>query len=144
VPKIVIPLEEAKQYLIDIKKKEDEREQSKNRVRPKTMKILLDNNLVVEGEVIFLKNALPSHMEFDVNNPVYKAIITGKRGQSNAICWDDDGDEYSISALTWGIFKDQHPDKKDPGGVNGNWHWVNSSGKSLWEIAEEYLAKTQN
>ena len=30
---------------------------------------------------------------------------------------------------------------KDPGGVNGNWHWVNSEGKPLWEVAEEFLAQ---
>lgn len=143
VPKVVIPLEEAKQYLIDIKRKE-EQEKSKRKYRPKTMKILIENNLVQEGDIIYLKNGLPSYLQYEENNPVFKATITGKLGQSNAVLWENDGNEYSISALAWKIFKDLHPDKKDPGGVNGNWHWVNSEGKSLWEVAEEYLAKTHN
>ncbi len=141
IPKIIIPLEEAEQYLIAIKRKE-ERQHSKNKVRPKTMKILIDNGLVNEGDVIYLKNSLPSHLEFKQNNAVYKATITGKRGQSNAVLWEKDGGEYSISNLTYGIFRELHPDKKNPGGINGNWHWVNSEGKSLWEVAEAFLKTT--
>jgi hypothetical protein len=142
VPKVVIPLEEAKQYLIDIKRKEEEREQSKRKYRPKTMKILIENKLVQEGDVIYLKNGLPSHLEYKEDDPTFRATITGKLGQSNAVLWEKDGKEYSISALAWKIFKDSHPDKKDPGGVNGNWHWVNSKNKPLWDIAEEFLAKS--
>lgn len=72
---------------------------------------------------------------------MFRAIITGKLGQSDAVRWEKDGAEHSISALTWNIFKDLHPDKKDPGGVNGNAHWVDSQGRSLWKIAEEFLEK---
>ena len=143
VPKVVIPLEEAKQYLIDIKRKEEVKEQSGRKYRPKTMKILIENNLVQKGDKIFLRNGLPSHLEFEEGNPIFQAEITGKLGQSNAVKWEKDGEEYSISALAWTIFKNTHPDKKDPGGVNGNWHWVNEAGKSLWEVAEEHLAKNK-
>jgi hypothetical protein len=141
VPKVVIPLEEAKQYLIDIKRKEEVKEQSVRKYRPKTMKILIENHLVQEGDQIFLKNGLPSHLMFEEGSLVFKAEITGKLGQSNAVKWAKDGKEYSISALSWKIFKETHPDEKDPGGVNGNWHWVNEAGKPLWEVAEEYLEK---
>jgi hypothetical protein len=41
VPKVVIPLEEARQYLIEIKRKE-EKEHTARKSRPKTMKILLE------------------------------------------------------------------------------------------------------
>lgn len=142
VPKVVIPLEEAKQYLIDIKRKEEEREQSSRKVRPKTMKILLENKLVQEGDKLSLKNGLPSWLTYDENDPTFKATITGKQGQSNAIVWEKDGNEYAVSALAWKIFKDLHPENKNPGGVNGNWHWVNSEGKPLWEVAEEFLAQS--
>lgn len=141
VPKVVIPLEEAKQYLIDIKRKEEEREQSSRKVRPKTMKILLENKLVQEGDKLSLKNGLPSWLTYDENDPTFKATITGKQGQSNAIIWEKDGNEYAVSALARKIFKDLHPENKNPGGVNGNWHWVNSEGKPLWEVAEEFLAE---
>ena len=141
VPKVVIPLEEAKQYLIDIKRKKEVKEHSGRKYRPKTMKILIENNLVREGDQIFLKNGLPAHVQYEEGNPLFRAVITGKLGQSNAVKWDKDGEEYSISALAWKIFKDLHPDKKDPGGVNGSWHWAINSGESLWEVAEEFLAK---
>ena len=141
VPKVVIPLEEARQYLIDIKRKEDVKVQSDRKYRPKTMKILIENHLVHEGDKIFLKNALPSHLRYTEDNPIFKAEITGKLGQSNAVKWAFDGEEYSISALAWKIFKDNHPDKKDPGGVNGNWHWVNEAGRPLWDVAEEHIAQ---
>jgi hypothetical protein len=139
VPKVVIPLEEAKQYQIDIKIKEEEREQSSRRNRPKTMRILIENGLVKQGDNIYLKNGLPPYLIYEDSNPVFQAVITGKLGQSDAVRWKNDDGEYSISALAWKIFKDLHPENKDPGGINGNWHWVNSEGRTLWEIAEEFL-----
>lgn len=142
VPKILIPIQEAKQYLIDIKTKEEEQEQSSRKNRPKTMRILLENGLVKQGDQIFLKHALPSYVQshYSEQDPTFQAVITGKLGQSDGVLWKKDGSEYSISALAWKIFKDLHPDNKDPGGVNGNWHWVNEDGKPLWEIAEEFLS----
>lgn len=141
VPSKIIPLQEAKQYLIEIQKKEETEESGASNYRPKTMRIIIENHLLKEGDKIFLKNALPNHMKYEKNNPEFSATITGKLGQSNAIRWDKDNQEYSISALTWRLFKDKHPDKKDPGGVNGNSHWVNEKGVSLWEIAEKYYAQ---
>jgi hypothetical protein len=143
VPKIVIPLEEAKQYLIDIKVKEEKVEQSVKKFRQRTMRVLVDNKLVNAGDVIFLKNGLPSWVHYLDGDPTFQATITGKLGQKDAVQWKKDGLEYSISALAWIIFKDLHPEHKDPGGVNGNWHWVNSEGRPLWNIAEEFLAKPE-
>lgn len=139
VPKVVIPLEEAKQYLIDIKRKEEIKEQSERKYRSKTMNILIENNLVREGDMIFLKNRLPSHLTYEEGNPKFQAKITGKLGQSNTVQWAEDNKEYSISFLAWKIFKESHPDKKDPGGLNGNLHWVNEEGYSLWDLAKSHL-----
>lgn len=140
VPNKIIPLQEAKQYLIDIQKKEEQQVQ-KTGYRPRTMKIIIENKLLNEGDRIYLKRALPAFIKFEKGNPLFSATITGKLGQSNSIKWDFDNNEYAISALTWSIFKEKNPDKKDPGGVNGNWHWVNEKGKSLWEIAEDFITK---
>ncbi len=139
VPSKIIPLQEAKQYLIDIQKKEEIEESGSSNYRPRTMKILIENKLLKEGDKIFLRNALPNYMKYEENNPEYSATFTGKPGLSNAIKWDLDDNEYAISALTWKIFKDKHPDKESPGGLNGNVHWVNASGKSLWHIAQEFI-----
>jgi hypothetical protein len=37
------------------------------------------------------------------------------------------------------IFQDLHPERRYPGEVNGSWNWVTKDGRSLWEIAEEFL-----
>lgn len=140
VPRVIIPLPEARQYLIDIKKKEEERESSGRKARPKTMKILLENGLVSAGEEILLKNALPSWVKFDANDPTFKATITGKQGQSDAIVWAKDKREYALSAVAWQVFKELHPENRNPGGVNGSWHWVRTDGKPLWTVAEDFLA----
>lgn len=142
VPNIIIPLQEAKQYLIEIQIKEGERAQATRKNAPRTMRFLIENQIIKAGDKIYLKNALPSWITFDENDATYSATITGKLGQSDAVCWDKDSDEYAISALTWQIFKDKHPTKKDPGGVNGNWHWVNAQGTPLWTLAKEIMSLT--
>ena len=142
VPNKIIPLQETKQYLIDIQRKE-EKESKKERYRPRTMRIIIENNLLKEGDKIYLKNALPNYIQFDGKDSTFSATITGKLGQSNAIKWDKDGKEYAISALTWQLFKEFHPENKDPGGVNGNWHWVTEKGVTLWDLAENYWKTKQ-
>lgn len=142
VPTKIIPLPEAEQYQVEIEKKQGERAQSgERRKRTNTIRILLDNGLIKEGDRVFLKSYLPSHVQFNEGDSTFSGVITGKRGQSNAILWDKDKKEYSISLLAWMIFRDLHPNKKDPGGVNGSAHWVRKDGKSLWDIAEDFLAK---
>ena len=140
VPNKIIPIQEAKEYLIEIQKKE-EQETSKPRYRPRTMKIIIENGLLKADDKIYLKNSLPEHIKFEGNNPAFVGTITGKLGQSNAIKWEKDQKEYAISALTWTLFKKYHPEGKDPGGVNGNWHWVNEDGTTLWDLAEAFLNK---
>ena len=132
VPKVVIPLEEAEQYLIEIKHKEEEREQSGRKNRPPTITILLDNHLVQEGEVIFfLKDALPDSIKYDKEDPRFRATITGKRGQSDAVKWEKDGEEYSITGVTRKILKDLRPEKDPPFQwklVLGEYRWKTISG----------------
>lgn len=137
VPNTIIPLQEAKEYLIEIQVKEEEQSQATRKNAPRTMKYLLECGALKQGDRIFLTNSLPSWVNHDPENKMFRATITGKGGQSNAVLWDFDSNEYAISSLTWKIFKDLHPSKKNPGAVNGNWHWVNKDGVSLWTLAKE-------
>lgn len=144
VPDYIIPLQEARQYLVDIQQKEDKQtdvaivgERAK-----RSMRVLLDNNLVAVADPIHLTFRLPSHIAYDANDLTFQAEITGKTGRSNAVRWAKDGQEYAISTLTWNIFKRLHPDNKDPGGVNGNVHWTVQSGRSLWDLAQEHQNDT--
>jgi hypothetical protein len=141
VPTTIIPLQEAKHYLVDIQQKE-ERKGKNGRSRPKSMKVIVENGLVKAGEKIYLRNGLPDYMKYDLDDPKYHAEITGKLGRSNAVLWHGDKNEYSISKITWKIFRELHPDQKDPGGVNGNWHWVNEDGTPLWTLAEDFFSST--
>lgn len=142
VPNKIIPLPEAEHYQIEIQEKQGERSLSGvNKKRARTMQILLECGLIKGGEKVYLKNGLPSHVKFREGDPTFSGVLTGKGGQSNAILWDKDKIEYSISYLAWMIFRDLHPEKKDPGGINGSWHWVLEGGKSLWNLAEDHLAK---
>ncbi|MDZ7936136.1 MAG: hypothetical protein U5M51_14440 [Emticicia sp.] len=62
VPNKIIPLQEAKQYLIDIQKKEEKQEQ-KSSYRKRTMRILIENKLLKEGDKIYLKNGLQKYLK---------------------------------------------------------------------------------
>ena len=103
------------------------------------MNILIDNNLIQEGDVIFLKNRLPSHVRYDEEDPTFRATITGKLGQSDAVKWEKDGKEYSVTALTQQIFKALHPENKGPSSLNGTEYWVNTAEKSLRDFEGDWL-----
>jgi hypothetical protein len=141
VPKVLIPLIEAKQYLIDIKSKEVGIEASGQARKRNAMKIILENGLMKAGDPIYLKSYLPSWLKYNKDDPTYHATITGKTGQSNTVQWKKDGKEYSISNMTWRIFTDLHPEEKEYGGLSGAWHWVDSNERPLYQIANDYLAQ---
>ena len=143
VPAIIIPLPEAKRYLTEIKIKEEEREQSSHGTRAKTMRILIQNGLVAIGETIYLKKGLPPYVQghYKENDPMFQAKITGKLGRSDAVQWMKDGSEYSITSLASKVFKHFEPNQKDPPSLNGSLYWTKSDGRSLAEIAADFLAK---
>lgn len=144
VPTKTIPLQTAEQFQVDIQRKQEDRAQEGGkRKRARSLQILLENGVIKGGEHIYLKNGLPSHVKYREGDPTFSAVLTGKDGRSNAVRWDKDQQEYSISTLTWNIFRDLHPDKKDPGGVNGNWHWVLENGENLWDLAEEAIGRQE-
>ncbi len=140
VPTVIIPLQEAKQYLIEIQKKDEEQVQGTRKIAQRTMKFLVESGLLKADDKIYLNYGLPEYISFIENDPYFSATITGKIGQSDAIRWDYDGQEYAISALTWKIFTENHPEKTRPAGaVNGNWHWVDKNGQQLWHLAKDNM-----
>ena len=141
VPKVIIPLEEAEQYQIEIRRKEEIREESERKRKRPSINVLIERDLVQTGDEILLKNALPSYVQFEQGNPKFSAEITGKLGQSDAVKWNFDGREYSISALSRKIFKEYHPERKEPMSVRGPLHWVNSEGTPLVDLATESRKK---
>ena len=135
----LIPLEEAKDYLVNVQKKEVAIQIQSRRKRPATITLLVEAGLLKTGDTIYLKNELPAYVHHVAGDPTFEATITGKLGQSNAVVWKKDGQEYSISGLTHGIFQLLHPTHKDPGGITGGVYWVNDAGVSLWDLAEAHF-----
>lgn len=144
VPTKVIPLQTAEQYQVDIQKKQEERARpSSGPRRQPTLQILLEKGLIKGGETIRLKSYLPSHIKYREGDPTFSGVLVAVPGRGCKVRWDKDQQEYAISTLTWRIFRDLHPEKKDPGGVNGNWHWTLESGDNLWDLAEEAVGRQE-
>lgn len=78
VPNVIIPLQEAKQYLIEIQIKEEEQAQATRKNAPRTMRFLVENQIIKAGDKIYLKNALPSWLAYDESDVAYSATITGR------------------------------------------------------------------
>lgn len=77
----------------------------------------------------------------DENDPTYHAVITGKLGQSDAVRWEKDGQEYSVTGLTRLIFQDLHPQNKPPSPTSGNDHWTDGAGVPLYELAKRFIGE---
>lgn len=138
VPTKIIPLQEARQYLIEVQHKEEE----KNRTavtgkRQATMTILIESGRLKAGDKIYLKRYLPSYVQFEPENPVFIAEITGKLGQQDNLRWLYDGEEYSITALTQLIFRQHHPEHLPIGPIQGGIYWQTADGYSLTALADE-------
>lgn len=140
VPTKIIPLQEAKQYLIEIQHKEEVKQKASSKKAPATMTLLVKNGRLKAGDKIFLNRYLPNYLKFDDQNPMYVAEITGKLGQQDSVRWVNDGAEYSITALTQKIFQSIHPANLHPGTLQGGFFWKTEDGHALTELAAEIWA----
>jgi hypothetical protein len=136
----IIPPKEMKDYLISIKTKEVEQEKERI-VRTKTKFILLENGLVNAGDRIHLNKNLPSFITYDPDDKRFHGTISGNTGIGKGVIWDFDGKEYAISKLTNDIFTSLDPEGKGLKSTNGNLYWSLDTGKTLWQVAEEFLKR---
>ncbi len=142
VPTKIIPIAEATEYMILLKEKQEEvRETTKRSRRPATMNVLLDHQIIKEGDTIILDSYLPDYVPQDPANPIYQAVVTGDRNKGRSIKWKVDGESYSMSRLTKKIFGSVHPDKVEPSAVHGPLHWRTENGENLWDKSDEILNK---
>ncbi|WP_025761901.1 hypothetical protein [Dyadobacter tibetensis] len=144
IPTIIIPIQEAKQYLIEVQEKEEAKQHVRNRVkRPTTIRMLLNNDCVKSGDRIFLKDYLPDFFPTEIDPNYITAEITGKMGKADSVRWLHDGQEYSISNLTHVIFQQLHPEKAHPGALAGGLYWRTEHGKNLYKWADEVWKKNE-
>ncbi|GAB4041763.1 hypothetical protein [Spirosoma gilvum] len=136
VPTKIIPTPEASQYTVRLQRKEQlEAEEQQRRNRPRTMGILIENEILKAGDVIHLKASLPTYISYQQDDKRFLATIIG--GKSQSVIWANDNQEYAISALTRKIFNSFNANfNRTP---NGNAHWTNAEGVALWQLAENYL-----
>lgn len=139
VPSKIIPLQEARQYQVEIQQKEEARQQTNSRSkRPTTIKLLVESGQLQAGQKIYLERFLPDYLRpANRTDPKYVAEITGKLGKNNAVRWLLNGNEHSISNLTHVIFQTYHPTNEPPSALQGGVFWVTKDGRALADMANE-------
>jgi hypothetical protein len=148
VPTKIIPLQEAKQYLIDIEQKEKNREQPAGRTsRPDTFTLLVEHGHLNVGDTILLRDRLPSYvsdvLKTDPNSKVFQAEVLGKQGKSYMVRWAHDEQDYWLMSLTQNVFQHFHPAKERPRGMQGGRHWQTTNGQNIAALADEVWAGIQ-
>lgn len=148
VPTKIIPLQEAKQYLIELQQKEEGREQQAvQSSRPETFTLLLENGHLTVGDSIYLRDKLPFYLSPEVNASPnglqFQAEILPRQGKSYTVRWAHDGQVYSLMGLTQTIFQHFHPSGVRPAGMQAGRHWQLANGRNLVELADEVWADLQ-
>lgn len=140
-PQTIIPIPEAKDYQVRLQRKEADAVVvgKKRQRRMETIRYLLKHGLLKPGDRLVLNRNLPDYLSDREPGPWCRATVTDHDSNREFMRWDEDGKTYAISNLTWNIFRDAHPEREDPGAVNGNVYWeLEGTGQSLWEIAEQH------
>ncbi|OON68123.1 hypothetical protein B0919_15860 [Hymenobacter sp. CRA2] len=148
VPTKIIPLQEANQYMIELKHKEEGREQQTVQSgRPETFTLLLDHGHLCVGDSIYLRDRLPSYLSSEAKTAVdevyFQAEILPRQGKSYTVKWAYDGKPYSLMNLTQTIFQQFHPTGVRPAGMQAGRHWCLADGRNLVELADEVWASIQ-
>jgi hypothetical protein len=148
VPTKIIPLQEAKQYLIDIELKEKNRDQPVGRSgRPDTFALLVEHGHLNIGDTILLRDRLPSHvsagLQANPDSKMFEAKVLGKQGKSYMVQWAHDEQPYWLMSLTQTIFQHFHPEKERPRGMQGGLHWRTMQGQNIVTLANAVWAEIQ-
>jgi hypothetical protein len=148
VPTKIIPIQEAKKYLIDIDLKEKNRDQPVGRSgRPDTFALLVEHGHLSVGDTILLRDRLPNHISAELQaNPsskMFEAKVLGKQGKSYMVQWAHDEQPYWLMSLTQNIFQHFHPEKERPRGMQGGLHWQTVQGQNIVTLANEVWAEIQ-
>lgn len=148
VPTKIIPLQEAKQYLIELQQKEEGREQQAvQSSRPETFALLMENGYLAVGDNIYLRDKLPSYLNSEVDaapdSTQFRAEVLARQGKSYTVRWAHDGQAYSLMNLTQTVFQAFHPTGIRPAGMQAGRHWRLPNGRNLVELANEVWAEKQ-
>jgi hypothetical protein len=135
----IIPLPSVADYQIKIREKTNQavREASTRQRREKTIKILIENNILQEGTRVYLMRS--PKPELDINNIEEKAKYATFQKASQKFKWDLDELSYSISALCKALCEKNNV-SVGAGAFPGPEYWaIEGEQKSLSERAKELL-----
>lgn len=116
----IIPVPEAEEYMT--KRREKQAQQQSNR-RPSTFTLLVERGVLREGDELLFNEAMfdeewaPEGAEerWDPEDDVWRAVVTGKTGQSDNVRWCYDDEEYSFTGLSQAILREV-AEREDPWG----------------------------
>jgi len=139
----IIPVPETEAYMTKRREK-DERQQSER--RRSTFAILFERGVLREGdELLFNKRLfdrdwMPDGLweRWDPENDLWRAVVTGKQGQSNNVRWCYDDQEYSFTGITKAVLRELK-DSEDPyvNDAFGYWMHPGFDNKTLTTLREE-------
>lgn len=106
-----------------------------------TLNLLLDEEILTPTDVlIFNESMLPAEADrpYDSDEDYWRAEVTGQRGQSNAIRWLSNDEEYSFSGLAQAILEDVSDWR---GAVSGPDYWrhPDRDNRTLADLRSEVL-----
>lgn len=124
----IIPVPEAEEYMTKRREKQEQQQSSR---RPSTFNLLVERGVLREGDELLLNEALfdeewsPEEADerWDPDDDLWRAIVTGKTGQSNNVRWCYDDKEYSFTGLSRAILR-EIAGREDPYIGDAFWYWT--------------------
>lgn len=146
----VIPVSEAEEYMAKRREKQDKQESKAKRSR--AIKVLLDREILRPGDtVVFCEQQVPTNIEarsedegidpptreYDPEDNLWRAEVTGDTGQSDNVRWLHDDEVYSFTGLTKELLHELvgRPKSKS---LNGHKYWCHPEleNRSLHDLRE--------
>lgn len=124
----IIPVPEAEEYMTKRREKQEQQQSSR---RPSTFTLLFERGVLREGDELLFNEAMfdedwaseGAEERWDPDADLWRAVVTGKTGQSNNVRWRYDGAEYSFTGLSQAVLREA-ADRDDPYIGDAFWYWT--------------------
>lgn len=117
----LIPIPEAEEYRA--KQREKEKKQGTQQKKRSSLYVLLENGVLKRGdEMVFNPDRVPEDIgrEYDPTDGFWRAVVTGKTGQTDNIRWLENGEVFSFSGLSKHLIHELTGERKR---LNGYKYW---------------------
>ena len=120
----VIPVTEAEEYMTKRREKQEKQESTGD--YQTTLSVLLERNILAEGDiVVFDESQVPDDADrkWDADDDFWRARVTGKQGQTNALVWLHDDQPYSFTGAAKELLQQLTGRDKDKA-LSGYEYWT--------------------